>query len=263
MKVEAKDGYCFEKEVVGMTTSGETHVLAEFSGTGWSLLNSSWRFQLQDELNNVGRIYELTGFRKFVFLLQVVILPGRKLKYENGSCEKHKSAESLMTAVEFSAEYPYGKAVALFNLKSGVRQINEEWLVVPGILLAFLLSNTLRKDCDCDLIANMDSPIEVDDASKQVVISKMECEIGWESIEEGIEVTEDSTSNRECGNGSEATTISCTKCSRQVVSCNTNCHAGVAVKGSGCGSCGGCSSCGGGGCKGGGCGGCHGGCNTK
>ncbi|KAF2324173.1 hypothetical protein GH714_009210 [Hevea brasiliensis] len=163
-------------------------------------LQMSWRFQLQDELNNVGCIYELTGFRK------VVILPGRKLKYENGSCEKHKSAESLMKAVEFSAEYPYGKAVALFNLKSGVRQINEEWLVVPGILLAFLLSNTLRKDCDCDLIANMDSPIEVDDASKQVVISKMECEIGWESIEEAIEVTEDSTSNRECGNGSEATT---------------------------------------------------------
>lgn len=64
MKVEAKYGYLFKKEAVGMTTSGETPILAEFLGAGWSLLNSTWRFQLQNKLNNVGQIFELTGRQK-------------------------------------------------------------------------------------------------------------------------------------------------------------------------------------------------------
>lgn len=45
--------------------------------------------------------------------------PGRKLDYEPKYCEKHSSEQDFLTAVEFSAEDPYGKAVALLNLKSG------------------------------------------------------------------------------------------------------------------------------------------------
>lgn len=49
----------------------------------------------------------------------MIIFPGRKLEYETNCCEKPKNEQNFVTAVEFSAENPYGKAVALLNLKSG------------------------------------------------------------------------------------------------------------------------------------------------
>lgn len=52
-------------------------------------------------------------------LVQVKLFRGRKLDYESKHCEKHKSEQEFMTLVEFSAEDPYGKAVALLDLKSG------------------------------------------------------------------------------------------------------------------------------------------------
>ncbi|KAG6648661.1 hypothetical protein CIPAW_07G161800 [Carya illinoinensis] len=128
------------KEVTGMAASGETHVLAEFDGKMWSLINANWLLQLQKELNEDGHIFELTGIQK------VIIVPGRKLEYESDCCEKLKDEQNFMTAVEFSAENPYGKAVALFNLKSGLLEIKEEWLVLPGILSAFIISDILRKE---------------------------------------------------------------------------------------------------------------------
>lgn len=53
----------------------------------------------------------------YVLFSQVIIVPGRKLECEI-NCEKHKNEQNFMTAVKYSAEYPYGKAVALFDLKS-------------------------------------------------------------------------------------------------------------------------------------------------
>lgn len=54
---------------------------------------------------------------------QIKIFLGRKLDYEPKNCEKQKSEKDFMTAVEFSAVDPYGKAIALFDQKSGVFQV--------------------------------------------------------------------------------------------------------------------------------------------
>ena len=98
---------------------------------------------------------------------QVIIFPGRKLEYETRYNGKEKG-NYFMTAVEFSPNDPYGKAVALMNLKYGFlevcclcyvqqqwaphflinignlllfdEQIKEGWLVLPGILSAFIFS---------------------------------------------------------------------------------------------------------------------------
>ncbi|KAJ6405046.1 hypothetical protein OIU84_013094 [Salix udensis] len=82
------------------------------------------------------RIFELTGRHK------AIVFPGRKLEYEI-KCENYKHEQNFMIAVKFSAEYPHGKAVA-FDLKSASLKVNEEWVGFPGILLAFLLSDTSR-----------------------------------------------------------------------------------------------------------------------
>ncbi|GAV72026.1 LOW QUALITY PROTEIN: DUF1399 domain-containing protein, partial [Cephalotus follicularis] len=132
INMEAKNNGFTKKEVIGINTFGETHMLALVAH--WSLMNSNW---LLIEKDNV---FELRGNRK------VCIFPGAKLEYETKTCEKLKHEQNFMTAVEFSAEYPYGKAVAFLNLKSGFIKINEEWLVLPGIVLAFLLSDTSRKE---------------------------------------------------------------------------------------------------------------------
>lgn len=58
-----------------------------------------------------------------VFLWQVNIFPGRKLGYEPKHHERQKKERDFVTAVEFSADSPYGEAVALINLKSGVVKV--------------------------------------------------------------------------------------------------------------------------------------------
>ncbi|KAJ6685706.1 hypothetical protein OIU79_015678 [Salix purpurea] len=140
MKTEAEDS-CFPKrEVIGMTSSGETLVLAEFAGTGWSLMNSSWWFQPREKNTCATRIFELTGSHK------AIVFPGRKLEYEI-KCVNYKHEQNFTIAIKFSAEYPHGKTVALFDLKSAslkLQKVNEEWVGFPGILLAFLLSDTSR-----------------------------------------------------------------------------------------------------------------------
>ena len=50
---------------------------------------------------------------------QVKLFQGKKLDFEPKCCEEKRSERDFMTAVEFSAENPYGKAVALLDLKSG------------------------------------------------------------------------------------------------------------------------------------------------
>lgn len=45
------------------------------------------------------------------------MIPGRKLEYEIKNRSKDENEQNFMTGVEFSTEYPYGKAVALLNLK--------------------------------------------------------------------------------------------------------------------------------------------------
>lgn len=56
-------------------------------------------------------------------LEQIKIFRGRKLDYEPKHCEKQRTEEDFMTAAEFSAADPYGKAIALLDLKSGVVKV--------------------------------------------------------------------------------------------------------------------------------------------
>ncbi|KAF5947176.1 hypothetical protein HYC85_013133 [Camellia sinensis] len=107
-----------KKEVIGMTGSGETRVLAEFIGQGWSLMNSHWFFQLRKTVSKEDPILDLTGSRK------VTIFQGRKLGYEFENAERKKNEQDFITIVEFSIEHPYGKAVALLNLKSGFLKVH-------------------------------------------------------------------------------------------------------------------------------------------
>lgn len=122
------------KEVIGRTASGETHLLAELKGTMWSMMNSDWMLQIKKTSDEDKHVFELTGTRK------VIIFPGRKLEFET-RYYGNEEGNCFMTAVEFSKRYPYGKAVALMDLTYGSLEIKEEWLVLPAILSAFVLSN--------------------------------------------------------------------------------------------------------------------------
>ncbi|XP_039020240.1 glycine-rich domain-containing protein 1-like isoform X2 [Hibiscus syriacus] len=132
---EARDNYQSRKKVIGLTPCGETHVLAEPAGKGWFLNNSRWWFHLHKKLHEDGHAFGFKGNRK------LIVFGGRKLGYEINSSNNQKNEEHFMTAVEFSMDHPYGKAVALMNFKSGIIEISEEEsLVLPMIILAFLLS---------------------------------------------------------------------------------------------------------------------------
>lgn len=59
--------------------------------------------------------------------VQVRLFPGGRLDYESRRCEKHKAEcqhePHLITAVKFSAEEPYGTAVASLDTKSGTVKV--------------------------------------------------------------------------------------------------------------------------------------------
>lgn len=62
---EVRNKELIKREVIGMTASGETFVLAEFSETAWSLMNSNWLLQLQSKFSSEKeKIFELSGSRK-------------------------------------------------------------------------------------------------------------------------------------------------------------------------------------------------------
>ncbi|KAI4328100.1 hypothetical protein L6164_020485 [Bauhinia variegata] len=135
---KAKDTSISGKEVIGLMKPGETRTLAEFAGNEWSVMDNLWRFHLPNKCRDDGHLFELSGTR------MVKVFPGRKLDYEPRHCEKYET--DYLTAVEFSVEDPYGKAVALLDLRSRFVKAKEKWMVLPGIILAFIISNILRKD---------------------------------------------------------------------------------------------------------------------
>lgn len=126
-----------KKEVIGATPSGRTLVLAESAGTGWLLMNSNWSLQVR-KLSEEDYAFELQGSRK------VIVFPGRRLEYEVHS-KKRTEKQDFVTAVEFSTVSPCGKAVALLDLKYGFMKIDDESLVLPMTILAFILSNCSSK----------------------------------------------------------------------------------------------------------------------
>jgi hypothetical protein len=70
----ARENCVPRKEVIGITFSGETRTLAEFVGTGWSLMDSHWSLHLQKKSGDDGHLFELMGSRK-VFISSGSSLP--------------------------------------------------------------------------------------------------------------------------------------------------------------------------------------------
>ncbi|CAH8325919.1 unnamed protein product [Eruca vesicaria subsp. sativa] len=127
------------RQVTGVKESGETLVLAEHDGCVWSLLDSKWSLIKQTSCPD-GPVFEIFGVR------MVKVYCGRKLEYETKHCTKLRSEQDFMTAVEFSKQHPYGKAVGLLDLKFGSFEANEKWLVLPGLVSAFILNDLLKKE---------------------------------------------------------------------------------------------------------------------
>ncbi|KAI3500232.1 hypothetical protein L1887_36050 [Cichorium endivia] len=120
------------KEIFGLTSAGET-VVGQFLGQEWSLMDSLWSLT-PPNTNKKDSHFLLTGPH------MVKLFYGRKLDYERKHNDKRTKEHNFMTAVEFSAEYPYGRAVALLDLKLGLVMLQEEWFALPGILSAFIVS---------------------------------------------------------------------------------------------------------------------------
>ncbi|XP_030974427.1 glycine-rich domain-containing protein 1 [Quercus lobata] len=261
-KDKVKENCIPRKEVIGITTSGETLTLAEAAGTGWSLMDSQWSLYLQKKSSLDGHLFELMGSR------MVKIFPGRKLEYEPKHCEKHRSEQDFMTAIEFSKEDPYGKAVALLDLKSGFLRVKEDWMLVPGITSAFILTDIFKKGGYHGLTVNcknleMHGQTEEVDEVHEGKKSKLTTSVANE-VELNVDVAEGNAAIPEkvglssggCGGGCGS-------------GCGSGCGGGCGnmMKSGGCGGCGsGCGGCGGG-CgnliKSGGCGGCgSGGCGS-
>lgn len=130
---------CKRRQVTGTTAAGETRTLAESTDSEWSMVNSPWFLQFPCSKDDDGHILQLTGPHT------VRLFHGGKLDYQSSKCcEKHKCEPEmerhLVTAVEFSADDPYGRAVALLDLKSGTVKVKEEWFLLPCLILALILS---------------------------------------------------------------------------------------------------------------------------
>ncbi|KAK9061940.1 hypothetical protein SSX86_019124 [Deinandra increscens subsp. villosa] len=216
----------WSKELIGITIEGKT-VRGQLIGSEWSLMDSLWAFNVQKML--------LTGPHT------VKLVPGRKLDYEMKHHERQTHKHNVMTAVEFSAEYPYGRAVALLDAKSGIFMVQEAWFVLPGIMLAFIVFNILRNE------------------------RLTETEFMAEEVVFDAEVAKDKLASGGCGSGCGG------GCGNMVSSggCGSGCGGGCGnmVNSGGCGSgcgggCGNAVQSGGCGGCGGGCGGCGGGCGS-
>ncbi|KAK1291176.1 hypothetical protein QJS10_CPB17g02446 [Acorus calamus] len=130
-----------KRKVIGVTRwSEEAHVLAVPTEDGWSLMDSNWALKRLKKTSQDEHIFELRGPRS------MKLFHGRKLEFEPKTCMKQNTERDFMTVVEFSAEYPYGKAVALFNIKHGTLKVNEESLVLPILVSAYIFFDMLRKD---------------------------------------------------------------------------------------------------------------------
>ncbi|KAJ4880187.1 Glycine-rich domain-containing protein 2 [Raphanus sativus] len=252
------------RQVVGAKGSGESYVLAEYDGSYWSLLDSKWSLKQITERD--GSLFEIMGERT------VKVYSGRKLEYEPKHCVKMRSEQGFfMTAIEFSKEHPYGKAVGLLDLKSGSFEANERWMVLPGIVSAFILSDLLKKEGSLAAAKETVKGNEIKEETDQV---KLE-----EETMMNVDVSTPADVAAEKINGGA-------KCYSKELNASSGC--GVKSvnmveeeEGGHCGGCGGCGSgcsggggrcggngmkkssgCGGGSCGGGSCGNCSGGCGN-
>ncbi|KAK7252467.1 hypothetical protein RIF29_36422 [Crotalaria pallida] len=262
------------KEVVGLMKSGETCTLAVSMENGWSIMDDLWLFHLPNNSRNDGHLFELTGPK------MVKIFSGRKLDYEPRHHGQHGNEMNFLTAVEFSKEDPYGKALALLDLKARLVKAKEKWMVLPGIILAFIASYMMKKEGYEGIIAKS-KDLKVNDELEEKQseeLNGMELSYNASRVDEGV-TKKIGASSGGCGSGcgggcgNAAQSAGCGGCG---AGCGGGC--GNIVKSGGCGGCGagcgggcgnivksgGCGAGCGGGCgniiKSGGCGGCGGGC---
>ncbi|KAJ8638191.1 hypothetical protein MRB53_012458 [Persea americana] len=238
---EAKTGIA-KREVVGVIGwSGETRILAEFAETQWALLDSNWSLQLHKRSEEDGHILKLRGNHL------VKLFPGRKLEFELRCCNKERNERDFMTLVRFSRDYPYGKALAMFNLKSGYIKVNEEWFALPGIVLADLDEEV--NGCNAERKA-----FNVVTSAAEVVVAESSIFTG--SGSESAKAVKSSW----CGSGSCCCEWIGVRATAKVVNGSVcgRCEGGGEYVEKGSAKCGGC----GGGCSGGCGGGCGSGCGN-
>ncbi|KAJ6868483.1 glycine-rich domain-containing protein 1-like isoform X1 [Populus alba x Populus x berolinensis] len=248
-KAKEKERSILKQQVTGVMKTGETCILAEFVGNRWCLMDSQWYLEPKKKSNEDGHLFELIGCRT------VKLFQGKKLDFEPEHCEKKRSEQDFMTAVEFSAEYPYGKAVALLDLKSGFVKVKESWLVLPVLISAFILTDILKKEGYNGFTSNREN-LEVD--------SLVEKAKGLHEEPEQISLTAASEGNMELNvDVAKGSIVRSGNCGGGCGGCGSGC--GDMVRSGNCG--GGCGGCGSGcgdmvrsGNCGGGCGGCGSGC---
>ncbi|WCJ32038.1 hypothetical protein M5689_013483 [Euphorbia peplus] len=241
-KAISKDKTIHKKQVIGATKSGETHTLAEFLGTQWSLMDSEWSLKLKEKSNEVGHLFQQIGSG------MIKLFQGRKLDFEHRGYKKQRNEQDFITAVEFSAENPYGKTMALVDLKSALMEVKEERLVLPVIISAFILADILKNEGSAGFPAKGENLKKLEDKVEEVSGFHEETKqvIQSASTESKPELHVNAVKSGGCGSG-----------------CGGSGGCGTMMKSGGCGS--GCGSgCGGESMiKSGGCGsGCSGTCGT-
>ncbi|VAH55369.1 unnamed protein product [Triticum turgidum subsp. durum] len=139
---KAKSGMDHIRELVGVTKSSkQPFQLAEFTENKWSFNNSNSSITLDLKPSKDGCINELKYDNKLIKLYR-----GRRLAYELKCCSQHAEDTAAVTAVKFSAEHPYGKAVALVDTESEFISVDEDWFLLPWIAISFLFLNSIGKD---------------------------------------------------------------------------------------------------------------------
>ncbi|KAM0953050.1 putative Glycine-rich domain-containing protein [Dioscorea sansibarensis] len=129
-----------KKEVIGMTRfNRKPRVLAEFEDNAWSLKDSNLVLILKKKIGEGGDIFEIKGDK------QIKLFLGKKLEYEPEN-NNMDIDEEYITAVEFSADHPYGKALALLGIKSGTMKVNEGWFALPAVVLALIISELFENE---------------------------------------------------------------------------------------------------------------------
>ena len=293
MSLQMRNSIGDARQVIGEKGSGESLVMAEYDESYWSLLDCKWSLKQIRSGERDGPLFEIMGDR------MVKVYSGRKLEYEPKHCVKLRSEQDFfMTAVEFSKEHPYGKAVGLLDLKTGsievkyqnapfwllvslrflyiliCMQANERWFVLVGVVSAFILSDLLKKEGSLDKVKANGIKEETEVLTDQV-------KVGEETMM-NVDVTNPVLEAAEKVNGGA-------KCYSKELNASGGCGVGCGVKsgniteeeGGHCGGCGGCgggsgcsggggrcggvtkvSGCGGGSCGGGSCGNCSGGCGN-
>ncbi|CAN4090556.1 unnamed protein product [Withania somnifera] len=267
-KSRGKSDSTLHKEVIGISKSGEVHSLAELVGKEWFLLDAQWSLQLQASSCDDGHLFELAGHRNVKFF------PGQRLDYEHKNCTTQRSKNDFMTAVEFSAQDPYGKAVALVDLKFGVINVKEEWFILPGSITAFVLCDILRKEGYHRLVSIVKHSKEKDFSTQETDMCHEEDNGAnlENEAEKGVQLDLEAAKGNIVAPTNEAIG-GCRNLMRSGACGSVGAGCGHKLKSGGCGGCGGgcgsmlesggCGGCGGGGCGGCGGGGCGGGYGTR